>query len=466
VRPWEGLQVEKAEKIFAKYKEAVEAACTVKCVGHVFRVQGLLVESVGPQSVVGEICGIEARGEELPAEVIGLNGSTVQLMVYGAVEGIELGARVTASGSGLRIPCSQAMFGRILDALGRPVDGKGSLNVGNWTPAIREAPPALSRPVITERLATGIRVVDGLLAVGKGQRIGVFAGSGVGKSTFLGMIAASSQADVNVIALIGERGRELNDFIANSLGDEALKRSIIVAATGDKSALERLKGAYTATAIAEYFRDLGMSVLLLFDSVTRFARAQREIGLSRGESPAHRGYPPSVFDMLPKLLERAGTSEKGTITAFYTVLVEGDDMDEPVSDNVRATLDAHMVLSRRLASRGHYPAVDVLQSISRLSDEVSGPATRKAVRIVKRLMADYAEAEDVINAGAYKQGSNPDIDAAIAKRSEIEDFLIQGVGDKTALGETLSRLGGIAGIEIPDSEHTGLTVSPASGLTA
>jgi flagellum-specific ATP synthase len=308
--------------------------------------------------------------------------------------------------------------------------------------------------MITKRLITGLRVVDGLLATGKGQRIGVFAGSGVGKSTFLGMIAANTRADVSVIALIGERGREVNDFIANSLGEDALKRSVIVAATSDKSALERLKGAYTATAIAEYFRDMGMDVMLLFDSITRFARAQREIGLSRGESPAHRGYPPSVFDLMPKLLERAGTSGRGSITAFYTVLVEGDDMDEPVSDNVRAILDAHIVLSRRLASRGQYPAVDVLQSISRLADEVSGPASRKAARIVKRLIADYAEAEDVINAGAYKQGSNPAIDAAIAKRAEIEDFLIQGLGEPSALSETLSRLGGIAGIEIPDAERS------------
>jgi flagellum-specific ATP synthase len=445
------------KKLFAKYAESVESACTVKCVGYVFRVHGLLVESTGPQSVVGEICRIISRGEELLAEVVGLNGSTVQLMVYGATEGIELGARVEASGSSLTIPCSPAMLGRVLDALGRPLDGKGGFNINCRNPAMREAPPAFSRPIIRERLSTGIRAVDGLLAVGKGQRIGIFAGSGVGKSTFLGMIAASSQADVNVIALIGERGRELNDFIVNSLGEDAMKRSVVVAATGDKSALERLKGAYTATAIAEYFRDLGMNVLLLLDSVTRFARAQREIGLSRGESAAHRGYPPSVFDMLPKLLERAGTSERGTITAFYTVLVEGDDMDEPVSDNVRATLDAHIVLSRRLASRGHYPAVDVLQSISRLSEEVSGEATRAAVRTVKRLIADYAEAEDVINAGAYRQGSNPDIDAAIAKRPEIEDFLIQGIGDRTGLGETLTRLGGIAGVEIPDAEQAGPT---------
>jgi flagellum-specific ATP synthase len=442
------------EKLFAKYMEAVKTVDTIKHVGHIFRVQGLIIESLGPQSVIGELCHIETSGGQILGEVVGLNGSTVQLMVYGAMEGIELGARVVASGSGLEIPCSSDMLGRVLDGLGRPIDGKPCFNIHRRSPAIREAPPAFSRPMITERLTIGIRAVDGLLAAGKGQRIGVFAGSGVGKSTFLGMIAANTRADINVIALIGERGRELNDFIANSLGEEALKRSVIVAATGDKSALERLKGAYTATAIAEYFRDLGMNVMLLFDSVTRFARAQREIGLSRGESAAHRGYPPSVFDILPKLLERAGPSETGSITAFYTVLVEGGDMDEPVSDNVRAILDAHIVLSRRLASRGHYPAIDILQSISRLADEVSGPETWKAARVVKRLMADYAEAEDIINAGAYRQGTNPDIDAAIAKHGEIEDFLIQGLREESTLSETLSRLGGLAGMEVPETEWT------------
>ncbi|MDR2803793.1 MAG: FliI/YscN family ATPase [Treponema sp.] len=453
-------------KLFAKYMETVQKTDTIKFVGHVFRVQGLLVESVGPQSVVGELCAIETRGSVLLAEVTGLNGSTVQLMVYGSTDGIELGARVVASGNGLEIPCSPDMLGHILDAQGRPLDGGKGFTATERVPAIREAPPAFSRPMITERLVTGIRAIDGLLAVGKGQRIGVFAGAGVGKSTFLGMIAASTRADVNVIALIGERGRELNDFVINSLGENTLKHSVVVAATSDKSSLERLKGAYTATAIAEYFRDLGMNVMLLFDSITRFARAQREIGLSRGESPAHRGYPPSVFDLLPKLLERAGVSDKGSITAFYTVLVEGDDMDEPVSDNVRATLDAHIVLSRRLASRGHYPPVDALQSISRLADDVSGPETKKAVRIVKRLMADYAESEDIINAGAYKQGSNPDIDAAIAKRSEIEDFLIQSTGEQATLSETLSRLGKIAGIEIPEAEWISSNKQdlPPSGL--
>jgi flagellum-specific ATP synthase len=268
------------------------------------------------------------------------------------------------------------------------------------------------------------------------------------------MIARNTQADVNVIALIGERGRELNDFIEQSLGEEGLKRSVVVVTTSDQSAIARLRGAYTAAAAAEYFRDLGMNVMLLFDSVTRFAQAQREIALSSGEVPAQRGYTPSVFDLLPKLLERSGTSEKGTITAFYTVLVEGDDMDEPVSDNVRAILDGHIVLSRRLASRSHYPAIDIQQSISRLADEVVGGEAKKAARIMKRLIADYAEAEDLINAGAYKGGSNGEIDAAIAKHGEIENFLIQGITEKSTLAETLGIMAQIVGIEIPDDEMT------------
>jgi flagellum-specific ATP synthase len=440
---------------FSKYIDAVTVTDTIKCVGHVFRVQGLLIESQGPQAVIGEVCRLDIRGETVLAEVVGLNGPAVQLMAYGETGGIEVGTRVTATGSCLEIPCSPAMLGRVLGPLGKPIDGKGDYPAASAWPALRSAPQALSRPVITERINTGIRVIDGLLTVGKGQRIGIFAGSGVGKSTFQGMVARNTSADVNVIALIGERGREVNDFIQKNLGEEGLKRSVIVVATGDQSPLARLRGAYVAAAAAEYFADRGMNVMLLFDSVTRFARAQREIALSRGEPAAQRGYPPSVFDLLPKLLERSGATKNGAITAFYTVLVEGDDIDEPISDNVRGTLDGHIVLSRRLASRGHYPAVDVLQSKSRCADDVTGEKTREAVLAVNRLLADYAESEDIINVGAYKQGSNPAIDTAIAKRPELEDFLIQGTTEKSALAETLSRLGAIAGVEIPDEERSG-----------
>ncbi|MDR2481717.1 MAG: FliI/YscN family ATPase [Spirochaetaceae bacterium] len=440
------------EGLFTKYLEAVRETETITCVGYVFRVQGLLVESRGPQAVVGEICVIHVQDTEILAEVVGLSGEIVQLMAYSEISGVEVGCRVKATGRMLSVACSPDMLGRILGPLGTPVDNKGGIVTSVRYPALASPPPALSRPPVKKRIITGIRAIDAFLAVGQGQRMGIFSGSGVGKSTFQGMLARNASADVNVIALIGERGRELNDFIEQNLGQDGMKRSVIVVATSDQSALARLRGAYVATAVAEYFRDRGMNVMLLFDSITRFARAQREIALSSGEIPAQRGYTPSVFDALPKLLERAGTSSKGSITAFYTVLVDGDDMDEPISDNVRGILDGHIVLSRRLAMRGHYPAVDILQSISRLANDISGPETRKAIRIVRKLAADYAEIEDIINAGAYKLGSNPDIDAAIERRSEIEDFLIQETDKKATFAETLSVLSAISGVEIPEDE--------------
>ncbi|MDR2468502.1 MAG: FliI/YscN family ATPase [Spirochaetaceae bacterium] len=439
--------------LFAKYFDIVKETDTITCVGYVCRVQGLLIESRGPHAVIGEVCVLFARGTKIRAEVVGLaRDGIVQLMVYGETTGVEVGCRIKATGKLLSVACSPELLGRVLGPTGEPIDGKGAIATSVRYPALASPPPALSRPPVKKRVVTGIRALDALLATGNGQRMGIFAGSGVGKSTFQGMLARNTSADVNVIALIGERGRELNDFIEQNLGEEGLKRSVIVVATSDQSALARLRGAYIAAACAEYFRDRGMNVMFLFDSVTRFARAQREIALSTGEVPAQRGYTPSVFDILPKLLERAGTSGRGTITAFYTVLVDGDDLDEPVSDNVRGILDGHIVLSRRLAARGHYPAVDVLQSISRLADDISGAETKKAVRIVRRLIADYAEAEDMINAGAYKQGSNPALDAAILKHDEIERFLEQDTDGKATLAETLSALGKIAGIDIPEAE--------------
>ncbi|MDR0527977.1 MAG: FliI/YscN family ATPase, partial [Spirochaetaceae bacterium] len=413
---------------FAKYLEAARETDPIKCVGYVFRIQGLLIESHGPQAIMGEVCIIYLRNpaREIRAEVVGIAGNgVVQLMCYDETTGIEAGCRVKATGSLLSVACSPLLLGRVLGPTGEPIDGKGHIAAASNYPAITAPPPALSRPSIKKRMVTGIRAIDALLATGRGQRLGVFAGSGVGKSTFQGMMARNTQADVNVIALIGERGRELNDFIENNLGEEGLSRSVLVVATGDQSALARLRGASIATACAEYFRDMGMDVLLLFDSVTRFARAQREIALSTGEAPAQRGYTPSVFDALPKLLERSGNSDKGSITAFYTVLVDGDDMDEPVSDNVRGILDGHIVLSRRFAARGHYPAIDVLQSISRLSNDVSGEQTKKAAGALRRLISDYNDVEDMINAGAYKTGSSQAVDAAIAKHDEIEAFLMQ-----------------------------------------
>jgi flagellum-specific ATP synthase len=445
--------------IFKKYLDTADRIDPIKCVGHIVRIQGLLIESRGPQARIGEICRIEVNCQEGPerkmliqAEVVGLKDEIVQLMAYGETSGVEIGCRVIASGSGLDIPVSKKLLGRIVDHFGKPTDGKGDIEATARYPALANPPEPYKRPRIKERISTGIRAIDGLLSVGRGQRLGIFSGSGVGKSTLLGMIARNTNADVNVIALIGERGREVNEFIANDLGAEGLSRSVIVVTPSNSPPLARLRGAYVATAIAEFFRDQGRDVMLLFDSLTRFARAMREIGLASGEPPATRGYPPSMFDSMPKLLERSGTSEKGTITGFYTILVDGDDMDEPVADTVRGILDGHVILSRNLAQRYHYPAIDVLSSISRLANTVTGAETKKAAGVIRRLMADYAGSEDLISVGAYKPGSNAKLDEAIAKRDEIEKFLIQAVDEKSTIDEILNWLGKITGIEIPENE--------------
>jgi len=329
-------------------------------------------------------------------------------------------------------------------------------------PALTSPPDPLKRKRVTERITTGVRAIDGLLAVGKGQRLGIFAGSGVGKSTLLGMIARNTSADVNVVALIGERGREVNDFIENDLGKEGLSRSVLIVTPSNSPPLARLRGAYVATAVAEYFRDQGKDVMLLFDSVTRFARAMREIGLASGEPPAQRGFPPSMFDSMPKLLERSGTSDKGSITGFYTILVDGDDMDEPVADTVRGILDGHIVLSRDLAQSYHYPAIDILQSISRLAPNISGETTRKAAGIIRRNMAAYAKAEDLINVGAYHHGSNPEIDEAISMHMPIEEFLIQDIDERSTLEDTLTGLSEITGVKIPQEEMDDTNFIPSS----
>jgi len=365
--------------IFKKYLYSTERTDTIKCIGRVSKVQGLLIESKGPRSIIGEICRIvtpKGRGQ-IRAEVVGLRDEIVQLMAFEETDGIEVGDRVIALGTRLEVSVSDKLMGRVLDALGNPVDDKGDIASDCMYPALASPPDPLKRRRVTQRISTGVRAIDGLLAVGKGQRLGIFSGSGVGKSTLLGMIARNTTADVNVVALIGERGREVNDFIENDLGPEGLAKSVLIVTPSNSPPLARLRGAYVATAIAEYFRDQGKDVMLLFDSVTRFARAMREIGLASGEPPAQRGFPPSMFDSMPKLLERSGTSDKGSITGFYTVLVDGDDMDEPVADTVRGILDGHIVLSRELAQSYHYPAIDVLQSISRLSPNVSGTAPRR-----------------------------------------------------------------------------------------
>ncbi|MCL2069992.1 MAG: FliI/YscN family ATPase [Treponema sp.] len=439
--------------IFGKYLDTMEVCDPIKCVGRVIRVQGILIESHGPQAIIGEVCRIElSTGRQIQAEVVGLNDETVQLMVFAEARGIEIGCRVIASGAGLDVAVSAKLLGRILNALGKPIDGKGDIESPVRYPVLASPPDPYHRPRIKERISTGVKAIDGLLAVGRGQRLGIFSGSGVGKSTLLGMIARNTSADVNVVALIGERGREVNEFIENDLGKEGFARSVVVVTPSNSPPLARLRGAYVATAVAEYFRDQGLDVMLLFDSLTRFARAQREIGLASGEPPATRGYTPSMFDSMPKLLERCGTSERGTITGFYTILVDGDDMDEPVSDTVRGILDGHLILSRNLAQRYHYPAIDVLASISRLANTVAGEKTKEAVGIIRRLMADYADSEDLISVGAYKQGSNPRIDEAIAKREDIEKFLTQAIEQRSTLSETLKALGEIAGVEIPEHE--------------
>jgi flagellum-specific ATP synthase len=442
--------------IFEKYLKSAERTDPIKCIGTITKVQGLLIESRGPQAIIGEICRIIApkgRGQ-IKAEVVGLRNEIVQLMAFEETDGIEVNDRVIALGSRLEVPVSDKLLGRVLDALGNPIDDKGDIESSCMYPALASPPDPLKRRRVTERMTTGVRAIDGLLAVGKGQRLGIFAGSGVGKSTLLGMIARNTSADVNVVALIGERGREVNDFIENDLGTEGLARSVLIVTPSNSPPLARLRGAYVATAVAEYFRDQGNDVMLLFDSVTRFARAMREIGLASGEPPATRGFTPSMFDSMPKLLERSGTSDKGSITGFYTILVDGDDMDEPVADTVRGILDGHIVLSRRLAQAYHYPAIDILQSISRLAPSVSGTATGKATGVIRKNMAVYEEAEDLINVGAYHQGSNPSIDEAQAKHGPIEEFLIQEVDEPSSLEETLTAMSEITGVNIPREEMT------------
>ncbi|MCQ2982799.1 MAG: FliI/YscN family ATPase [Treponemataceae bacterium] len=442
------------ESIFDKYIRSVENTETILFTGEVIRVNGMLIEAKGPQSVIGELCTIHIpySNENVLAEVVGLDGTTVKLMTYGETKGIEIGCKVTASGSVLQVGVGPALLGRVLDATGKAYDRKGEIIPEAWYPAVASPPDPLERKPITERIVTGVRAIDSLMPVGKGQRMGIFAGSGVGKSTLISMIARNTNADINVIALIGERGREVNEFILNDLGEEGLKRSVVIVATSDQSPLCRLRGSYVATAVAEYFRDQGKNVMLMFDNVTRFARAQREIGLAIGEPPAQRGFPPSVFEMLPKLMERSGTAKKGSITAFYAVLVDGDDTDEPIADTARATLDGHVMLSRKLAAAYHYPAIDVLNSISRLSSKISGPSIKKAFAFVRQNMALYADNEDMINYGAIASGVNPAIDKAIELHPAIEEFLKQDEYEQCSIQDTMAALGQLAGVQIPDEE--------------
>ena len=413
--------------------------------GRVSQIIGLIVESQGPPEVaLGEICLLgDPEQESMQAEVVGFKGKRVMLMPLGEIEGIRPGTMVSSTRAPLYIPVGEALQGRILDGLGCPLDGKGELHAVERRSVHNQPPAVLNRRRLTEPLGTGVRAIDGMITCGKGQRMGIFAGRGVGKSTLLGMISRSSEADVNVIAMVGERGKEVLDFIEENLGDEGLSRSVVVVATSDQPALIRLKAAFVATTIAEYFRDEGKDVMLMMDSLTRVAMAQREIGLAAGEPPTTKGYPPSVFALLPRLLERAGTSRNGSITGLYNVLVEGDDMDEPIADASRAILDGHIVLSRRLASRGHYPPLDVMESISRVMSAVVSPGHQERAMQIKSLLGAYSEAEDLINIGAYAAGSNPQIDIALKFIEPINEFLQQGSREGENFESHVQRLMGL-----------------------
>jgi FliI/YscN family ATPase len=435
---------------FTRYHLVLNRMKTIRHTGRVIQVVGLTIEATGLDCQIGEVCEIRTGGSSAPGEaangpgeliceVVGFREQRTLLMPLGEMQGIQPGSPIMPMRTAFRAPVGHALLGRVLDGLGRPIDGLGPLGSGSaqsvlaTVPTYNTAPHPLNRQPIQQPLITGVRAIDGLLTAGKGQRLGIFAGSGVGKSTLMGSIARSSQSDVSVIALVGERGREVQEFIERDLGKSGLERSVVVVSTSDQPALVRLKAAWVATTIAEYFRDKGLDVTLLMDSLTRFAMAQREVGLAIGEPPASKGYTPSVFALLPKLLERAGTSERGSITGFYTVLVEGDDFNEPICDAARSILDGHIMLSRHLAARNHYPAIDVLNSISRVMPYVTSAEQRVHANQLRKLLATYEKARDLINIGAYVSGSDPEIDAAIESMPCILALLQQDTGEFTPL---------------------------------
>ncbi|RJS57744.1 flagellar protein export ATPase FliI [Bacillus subtilis] len=430
--------------------DCIEMTDSYKRYGKVKRVIGLMIESKGPASSIGDVCLIYAKGQSgkvIKAEVVGFQEENILLMPYLEAASIAPGSIVEATGESLRVKVGAGLIGQVIDAFGKPLDGK-LLAKGLSPVSTEQSPPnPMKRPPIREKMGVGVRSIDSLLTVGKGQRIGIFAGSGVGKSTLMGMIAKQTEADLNVIALVGERGREVREFIEKDLGEEGLKRSIVVVATSDQPALMRLKAAYTATAIAEYFRDKGQNVMFMMDSVTRVAMAQREIGLAAGEPPTTKGYTPSVFAILPRLLERTGANEHGTITAFYTVLVDGDDMNEPIADTVRGILDGHIVLDRALANKGQFPAVNVLKSISRVMSNISTRQHLDAANKFRELLSTYQNSEDLINIGAYKRGSSREIDEAIQFYPQLIQFLKQGTDESALLEESIAALTSLTGNE-------------------
>jgi flagellum-specific ATP synthase len=415
--------------------------------GRVTRVIGLVIEAAGVDVGLGELCRVTSLTEDrsILAEVVGFHERGVQLMPLGELDGLHPGSSVQPLGRSFGVDVGPGLLGRVLNGLGHPIDGKGKLDVAERMPLSAEPPNPLERQMVTEPFETGVRAIDGLLTMGRGQRVGIFAGSGVGKSTLLGMVARHAKADVNVIALLGERGREVRDFLEHSLGPEGLARSVVVVATGDQAALVRARGALVATAIAEYFRDEGKQVLLMIDSVTRVAMAWREIGLAVGEPPTTKGYPPSVFAALPRLLERAGNGSRGGITGVYTVLVDGDDFNEPVADAARSILDGHFVLTRKLATAGHFPAIDVLESKSRVRDQVVGREHRDGANLVQRLEASFRDKEDLILVGAYQKGSDPLVDTSIALREPVLSLLRQPPEESSDLATTSKMVAALAG---------------------
>ncbi len=426
-------------------KSRISESEIVRVNGRVEQVVGLVIESSGPSSSVGEACWITAAdgaGQPVLAEVVGFRQHHVLLMPLAEMRGLGPGSEVVKTGEPFKIPVGKELLGRVIDAMGKPLDGKGPLGAMNEKYSIhREPPPAMERRRIETPMPTGVRAIDSVLTLGEGQRLGIFAGSGVGKSTLLGMIARNTEADVNVIALVGERGREVRDFLERDLGEKGLARSVVVVATSDQPSLVRIQAALVATAVAEYFRDQGKRVMLMMDSVTRFAMAQREVGLAIGEPPTTKGYTPSVFALLPKLLERAGTTaHQGSITGLYTILVEADDMNEPVADACRAILDGHVVLSRELAAQNHYPAIDVLNSVSRVMRDIVGAEQAAAAGKIRSILSTYKSVEDLISIGAYVKGSNPKVDQALLLLEAVQGFLKQGREENAGWKETLQKM--------------------------
>ena len=433
--------MERLTQSFDAYIDRLPVLNSLRVDGRVSQVIGLVIEATGPLATIGDLCEVHANsGKTILAEIVGFKGKNILLMPLSEMIGISPGSRVSLSPRPLSVPVGPQLLGRILDGLGNPIDGKGPIETKEYQPVFNIPPDPLTRKRITEPMPTGVRAIDGLVTIGKGQRIGIFSGSGIGKSVLLGMISRYTDAPVTVIGLIGERGREVREFIEKDLGEEGLRKSVVIVATSDQAAMIRIKGALITTAIAEYFRDTGTDVMLLMDSLTRVAMAQREIGLAIGEPPTTKGYTPSVFALLPRLLERAGNSTQGSITGIYAVLVESDDLDEPISDASRSILDGHIVLSRKLSTLGHYPAIDVLTSISRVKNDVIEDDHKNWSRTFQELLATYRESEDLINIGAYSQGSNPRVDLAIEHIEDFNRFLRQEIQQASQFDDTLNDL--------------------------